>query len=76
MKEASDRLDFERAAQYRDMLESVRYISQKQKITNSDMQDKDIVAAAIDDTDCVVQVFFYKRRQAYRKGTLSYDTYG
>lgn len=43
MKEASDRLDFERAAQYRDMLESVRYISQKQKITNSDMQDKDIV---------------------------------
>ena len=60
MKEASDRLDFERAAQYRDMLESVRYISQKQKITNSDMQDKDIVAAAIDDTDCVVQVFFIR----------------
>ncbi len=60
MLEASDKLDFERAAGYRDMLESVKYISQKQKITNSDMQDKDIVAAAMDETDCVVQVFFIR----------------
>lgn len=60
MNEASDRLDFERAATYRDMLESVKYISQKQKITNSDMQDRDIVAAAMDETDCVVQVFFVR----------------
>lgn len=60
MQEASDRLEFEQAAVYRDMLESVKYISQKQKITNSDMQDKDIVAAAMDETDCVVQVFFIR----------------
>ena len=60
MYEASEKLDFEQAAAYRDMLESVRYISQKQKITNSDMQDKDIVAAAIDHKDCVVQVFFIR----------------
>lgn len=60
MTEASAKLDFERAAGFRDMLESVKYISQKQKITNSDMQDKDIVAAAMDDTDCVVQVFFIR----------------
>lgn len=60
MQEASDRLEFEQAAVYRDMLESVKYISQKQKITNSDMRDKDIVAAAMDETDCVVQVFFIR----------------
>ena len=60
MQEASGRLEFEQAAVYRDMLESVKYISQKQKITNSDMQDKDIVAAAMDETDCVVQVFFIR----------------
>lgn len=61
MTEAAERLDFEQAATYRDMLESVKYISQKQKITNSDMQDKDIVAVAMDETDCVVQVFFIRQ---------------
>ena len=60
MKEASERLEFEQAATYRDMLESVKYISQKQKITNSDMQDKDIIAVATDGKDCVVQVFFIR----------------
>ena len=60
MQESSDKLEFEQAAGYRDMLESVKYISQKQKITNSDMKDKDIVAAAADDKDCVVQVFFIR----------------
>ena len=60
MYEASEKMEFEQAAIYRDMLESVKFVSQKQKITNSDMQDKDIVAAAIDHMDCVVQVFFIR----------------
>lgn len=60
MYEASEKLDFEKAAEYRDMLESVKYISQKQKITSSDMQDRDIIAAAADHKDCVVQVFFIR----------------
>ena len=60
MYEASEKMEFEQAATYRDMLESVRFVSQKQKITNSDMQDKDIVASAIDYMDCVVQVFFIR----------------
>ena len=60
MQEASEKLEFEQAANYRDMLESVKFVSQKQKITNSDFADKDIVAAAMDSTDCVVQVFFVR----------------
>lgn len=60
MEKAAEKLEFEEAANYRDMLESVKYISQKQKITNSDMQDRDIVAVAMDDTDSVVQVFFIR----------------
>ena len=79
MFEASDKLDFERAAGYRDMLESVKYISQKQKITNSDMQDRDIVAAAMDETDCVVQVFFIRSgkligREHYHMGLTGDET--
>ena len=61
MKEASDNLDFEQAATYRDMLESVKFISQKQKITNSDLQDKDVIAAAVEGKDAVVQVFFIRQ---------------
>lgn len=73
MQAAAAELEFEQAASYRDMLESVKYITQKQKITNSDMQDKDIVAAAMDETDCVVQVFFIRQgkligREHYHMG--------
>lgn len=60
MNEAAQRLDFEQAATYRDMLQSVRHITQQQKITSSDMQDRDIIAGAKDDTDCVIQVFFIR----------------
>ena len=60
MYEASEKMEFEQAAAYRNMLESVKFVSQKQKITNSDMQDRDIVAASIDYKDCVVQVFFIR----------------
>ncbi len=79
MMDASERLEFEQAATYRDMLESVKYISQRQKITNSDMQDKDIVAAAMDATDCVVQVFFIRQgrligREHYHMGLTGDET--
>ncbi len=60
MQKSSESLEFEQAAIYRDMLESVKVIAQKQKITSSDMQDRDILALAKDSTDCVVQVFFIR----------------
>lgn len=60
MYKASEKMEFEQAAAYRNMLESVKFVSQKQKITNSDMQNRDIVAASIDYKDCVVQVFFIR----------------
>ncbi len=60
MKEASENLEFEEAARYRDLLESVRKVSEKQKITDSDQEDKDVIALAKDDRDCVVQVFFVR----------------
>ena len=60
MQEASANLEFEEAAKYRDLLESVRKVSEKQKITDSDQEDKDIIALARDDRDCVIQVFFVR----------------
>ncbi len=56
----SERMEYEKAAEYRDLLGSVRQIAQKQKITTFDSEDKDIVALASDGDDAVVQVFFIR----------------
>ena len=60
MNTASTKLEFEKAIEYRELLNSVRQIAQKQKITHTDGEDKDIIALAADDRDAVVQVFFIR----------------
>ena len=60
MEQASEALDFEEAIRYRELLSSVRSVAQKQKITDSDGEDKDIIAMCMEGTDCVVQVFFVR----------------
>ena len=60
MEEASENMDFERAAEYRDLLMSVQAVAQKQKITNTDGEDKDILAVAMDEEDAIVQAFFIR----------------
>lgn len=60
MNAASMEMEFEKAIEYRELLNSVKQIAQKQKITNTDGEDKDIIALAADDVDAVVQVFFVR----------------
>ncbi len=60
MNQASMDMEFEKAIEYRELLSSVKQIAQKQKITNTDGEDKDIIALAADDVDAVVQVFFIR----------------
>lgn len=60
MDEASENMDFEAAIEYREQLKSVKQVAQKQKITSSDGEDKDVIAMESDDTDAVVQVFFVR----------------
>ena len=60
MNKAAEELEFEEAARYRDLLSSVRQVSQKQKITEGVGEDKDILALYQDETEAVVQVFFVR----------------
>ncbi len=60
MAAASEELEFEKAAEYRDLLGSVRQIANRQKITNTDQVDRDIVAFARDKDEAVVQTFFIR----------------
>ena len=60
MNKAAEELEFEEAARYRDLLSSVRQVSQKQKITEGVGEDKDILALYQDETEAVVQIFFVR----------------
>lgn len=81
MKAASDAMDFEKAIEYRDLLSSVKKVAQKQKITSSNMEDRDIIAMARDDMDAVVQVFFVREgkligRDHFRMSVATAETKG
>ncbi len=60
MEAASEALEFEKAIEYRELLSSVSKIAQKQKITDTAGNDRDILAVASDKEDAVVQVFFIR----------------
>ena len=61
MKAAAAELEFETAAKYRDLAESITKIAQQQKITDSSsLNDRDVIASAIEGADAVVQVFFIR----------------
>ena len=60
MNAASEALEFERAIEYRELLNSVKKVAQKQKITDSSGEDRDVLAVASHEGDAVVQVFFIR----------------
>ena len=60
MLAASEELDFEKAALYRDLIESVKACAGRQKATQLDGEDRDIIAMAKASEDAVVQVFFIR----------------
>ena len=60
MNAASEELEFERAIEYRELISSVKKVAQKQKITDSSGEDRDVLAVASEEEDAVVQVFFIR----------------
>lgn len=56
----SEKMEFEQAAECRDLLNSVKAVAQKQKITSDEFMDRDIIAYAEEGFDAVVQVFFVR----------------
>ncbi|MCR5451931.1 MAG: excinuclease ABC subunit UvrC [Lachnospiraceae bacterium] len=60
MNRAASLMEFEKAATYRDLIDSVNACTTKQKITDTDGEDKDIVAMAKSGEDAVIQVFFIR----------------
>ncbi|WP_310602568.1 excinuclease ABC subunit UvrC [Anaerosporobacter sp.] len=80
MTKAAENMEFEEAAGYRDLMNSVRHMAQKQKITStSDQEDRDIIAFARAGDEAVVQVFFIRNgkligREHFHLTGVEHDT--
>ena len=60
MQQASEELRFEDAMEYRDLIQSIKKIGERQKITGHSGEDNDVIAMAMDGEDAIVQVFFIR----------------
>ncbi len=60
MGEAAERLDFEEAARYRDLSESVKVMAEKQKLSEPDGEDRDVLAVASKDGEGIAELFFIR----------------
>ena len=60
MMEASEKMEFERAGEIRDLIKSIQAIAQKQKVNSNEREDRDVVAIAKALDEAVVSVFFIR----------------
>ena len=60
MEQASAALDFEYAGELRDLIAAIEDATERQKITSSDLGDRDVIALAADGEDAIAQVFFVR----------------
>lgn len=57
---ASENLEFEKAMEYRDLIQAIHSLQNQQKITALDGEDRDIIGLRRDHSDCIVQIFFVR----------------
>ena len=60
MTQAATRLDFERAAVYRDQMTSLRTVIEGQRVTTETTVDRDVIAIAGDPVETCAEVFFFR----------------
>ncbi|MDB7088077.1 excinuclease ABC subunit UvrC [Enterococcus mundtii] len=61
MAKAAENMEFEKAAEYRDQIRAIETIMTRQKMTNTDLIDRDVFGYAIDKGWMCVQVFFVRQ---------------
>lgn len=65
MREASDNLDFERAAKIRDKITAVKKMSEKQKVVSVNIPDQDVIAYFTDSDRGCFQIFRFEGGRLY-----------
>ena len=70
MEQAAERLQFERAAMYRDQIRAAERIVERQKVVSGRQEDEDVIAFAQDKGQTCVQVFFIRRGRLIGRETF------
>ncbi|MBM9832379.1 UvrB/UvrC motif-containing protein, partial [Enterococcus faecalis] len=76
MAKASENWEFERAAEYRDILEGISSLRTKQRVIAHDMQDRDVFGYAVDKGWMSVQVFFVRQGKLIERNSQLFPYYG
>ncbi len=75
MNAASEQLAFEKAAEYRDQIQSIQTVMTRQKMTQADFVDRDVFGYAVDKGWMCVQVFFVRQGKLIQRDVSSFPFY-
>ena len=76
MLKASEALQFEQAAEYRDALSAIDRLMVKQKMTNTDFKDRDVIGYAVDRGWICVQIFHIRQGKMIKRDASTFPSYG
>ncbi|NJE62703.1 excinuclease ABC subunit UvrC [Enterococcus durans] len=75
MIQAAENMEFEKAAEYRDQIRAIETIMTRQKMTNTDLVDRDVFGYAIDKGWMCVQVFFVRQGKLIERDVSIFPFY-
>ncbi|SQG17372.1 excinuclease ABC subunit C [Streptococcus equi subsp. zooepidemicus] len=75
MLEASHNQEFERAAEYRDLISGIATMRTKQRVMSKDLQDRDIFGYFVDKGWMCVQVFFVRQGKLIQRDVNMFPYY-
>ncbi|PQD90716.1 excinuclease ABC subunit C, partial [Enterococcus faecium] len=75
MEKAAENMEFEKAAEYRDQIRAIETIMTRQKMTNTDLLDRDVFGYAIDKGWMCVQVFFIRQGKLIERDVSMFPFY-
>lgn len=75
MEKAAERMEFEKAAEYRDQIKAIETVMTRQKMTNADLMDRDVFGYATDKGWMCVQVFFVRQGKLIERDVSIFPFY-
>ncbi|MBL1227498.1 excinuclease ABC subunit UvrC [Enterococcus sp. BWR-S5] len=75
MSSAAESMEFEKAAEYRDLIKSIETVMTRQKMTNADLVDRDVFGYAVDKGWMCVQVFFVRQGKLIERDVTIFPFY-
>lgn len=75
MLDAAEKLDFERAKEYRDQISHIETVMERQKITLTDLTNRDVFGYAVDKGWMCIQVFFVRQGKLIERDVSLFPIY-